>query len=53
MKPATIVIMIGNKILVNLDTPEAWYVIRIRRSAFVVTILIAIGWIIGTRAMYE
>ncbi len=43
--------MIVNKILVNLDTPEAWYTNT--TPAFVVTILIVIGWIIGTSAMYR
>ena len=49
--PATNVTMIGKAILVNRLTFPGSYGMRIMRSFFVVTALIAIGWMIGTSAI--
>ena len=52
-RPATMVTIIGNKIRVVRETLFGLYSISMALSFLVVTILMAKGWIMGTKAIYE
>ena len=53
MKPAMIVTMMGTQMRSERETCLGLYGMCIARSFFVVTSLMANGWMIGTSAMYE
>ena len=53
IKPEIIVTIMGNKIRINCGICFALYFIRIKRSFFVVHILITAGCTMGTSAIYE